>query len=308
MPGGNSDGVRVEVVPDVTRSSPGLIWSAWRMNSRRRAAGAPTAGWTIPVTSLEATVAPTPLLASVISWTMAEWAETVSDTVPTRPSPVMTGWYGRTPSAVPLSILSWLYQTVGERPVTRPVTGAICDRVRSRSSPTSLPSASALRLAASPAIACARHWRTSTRSWSRSFLASSVSPNQPKRSRTGFSAREAPSCTGETTSRKPRCTECSGLLGDSPKYAVRRIREQTTSSTRTARRRRTVLSYTAKGFPRGSDRPSWAAPHSAAPTAVAGILVGAVDDLELLQRTAGAHRDTGQGRFGQMTGHLGLLA
>src|SRR3954466_15362982 len=137
IPRGNSDGVRVEVVPDVTRSSPGLIWSAWRMNSRRRTSGAPTAGGTIPVTALggarpptplQASVAPTPLLASVISWTMAEWAETVSDTVPTRPSPVMTGWYGRTPSAVPLSIVSWLYQTVGERPVTRPVTGAICDR------------------------------------------------------------------------------------------------------------------------------------------------------------------------------------
>ena len=92
MFGGNSDGTRVEVVPEVTRFSPGLIWSAWRMYSRRRSSGAPTAGWTMPVTWVLATLAPTALLESVMSWTTAAWPETVSDTVPTSPSPVTTGW------------------------------------------------------------------------------------------------------------------------------------------------------------------------------------------------------------------------
>src|SRR3954447_25317526 len=110
------------------------------------------------------------------------------------------------------------------------------------------------------------------------------------------------------TCRNPRCTLCNGLLWDSPKYAVRSIREQTTSSTSTARRRRTDLSYTAKASPRRRNHAPSAAPQSRAPAAVAGILVGAMDDFELLQRPAGAHRDTGQRRLGQMRRHLGLLA
>ena len=40
------------------------------------------------------------------------------------------------------------------------------------------------------------------------LFACSVSPNQLNRSRTGFSALFAPSWIGETTVRKPRCTEC----------------------------------------------------------------------------------------------------
>ena len=94
------------------------------------------------------------------------------------------------------------------------------------------------------ARARARSWSRSARRSSTSPLASSVSPNQPNRSRTGLSARLAPSWIGLRTSLVPRWTACSAPPPDSPKYAVSRIREQTTSSPRTARRRRTVLSYT----------------------------------------------------------------
>ena len=52
---------------------------------------------------------------------------------------------------------------------------------------------------------------------SRSPLALTVSPTQPKRSRTGLSARLAPSWIGETTSRIPRCTLCSAPPERSPK-------------------------------------------------------------------------------------------
>src|SRR3954453_7610763 len=214
----------------------------------------------------------------------------------------------RTPLDVPLLIDTVEYHSVGERVMTRAVTGAIWSVPSSSSRPTSLRSSAASRAAASLEIASLREASSSLRSSSRSFLASSVSPNQPNRSRTGFRARLAPSWIGETTWRNPRCTLCSGLLWDSPKYAVRSIREQTTSSTSTARRRRTDLSYTAKASPRRRNHTPSAAPDSVAPAAVAGILVGAMDDFELLQRPAGAHRDTRQRRLGQMAWHLGLLA
>ena len=78
----------------------------------------------------------------------------------------------------------------------------------------------------------------------------------PRRSRrrrgTGLSAVLAPSWIGESTSTMPRCTLCSGLLVDSPKYAVSRIRETATSSPRTARRRRTCLSCMSTGHSEGT--------------------------------------------------------
>ena len=65
---------------------------------------------------------------------------------------------------------------------------------------------------------------TSPRSESRSFAslsrsswASSVSPNQPNRSRTGLTALLAPSWIGARTSSAPRWVACSPPLEDSPK-------------------------------------------------------------------------------------------
>src|SRR4029079_1448265 len=78
---------------------------------------------------------------------------------------------------------------------------------------------------------------------SRSPLASSVSPNQPNRSRNGLSARVAPSRTRATTFLVVVWTDLSGPPEDSPKYAVRSTRQHTTSANKTARRRRTCLSY-----------------------------------------------------------------
>src|SRR5680860_166088 len=90
-------------------------------------------------------------------------------------------------------------------------------------------------------------------------------------------ARLAPSWTGLSTSLKPRCTEPTAPPSP-PNDAVSRIREQATSSPRTTRRRLTVLeSYM----------------FSAAAGAIPVRLVGAVDDLELLQGAPGADRDAG---------------
>src|SRR4051812_36597049 len=46
----------------------------------------------------------------------------------------------------------------------------------------------------------------------------------------------------------------------------------------------------------------------AAAAPVPRILVGAVDDLELLQRAPRSDRDARERRLGQVRGHLGLLA
>src|SRR5947208_895937 len=77
-----------------------------------RSLGSPTAGLTTPWTPLTLMTADTPLDWSVMSVTMAASPAT-SDTLPTRPSPVITGWLRRTPSAVPRSTLMFAYQTTG---------------------------------------------------------------------------------------------------------------------------------------------------------------------------------------------------
>src|SRR5215218_902347 len=186
----------------------------------------------------------------------------------------------------------------------------------------------------------------SASSLSRSSLASSVSPNQPNKSRNGLSARLAPSCTGATTSIAPVWTDFSGPPEDSPKYAVSRTRQHTTSASRTARRRRTCLSYI-PGAPEGRGRnlltsprelgfacqarrsflalANWVSParqdarssrlpsatlHSLAACApvIAAVAVRAVDRLELLERSAGADGHARERRFGAVRRHLGLVA
>src|SRR5205085_11937008 len=79
-----------------------------------------------------------------------------------------------------------------------------------------------------------RSWTTWERAWN-------VSENQLATSRNGDSTVLAPSWIGERTWTIPRWIVCSGLLGDSPKYAVSRIRETQTSAASAARRRRTYL-------------------------------------------------------------------
>ena len=178
------------------------------------------------------------------------------------------------------------------------------------------------------------------------LLAFRVLPNQPNRSRTGFSALLAPSWIGETTVRKPRCTECRPPLGASPKYAVSSIRESTTSSASTARLRRTVFSYTNWDLPKrswervparraSSDRHTGPAERRAvkpidrskrrrrathrrrraagsrrirsSTAATARVAVGTVDRLELLERAPRPDRHARQRRLRQVRGHLCLL-
>ena len=78
-------------------------------------------GLTRPLAPSGTTCADTPLVWSVISVTCAASAET-AETLPTRPSPVTTGWSTRTPWSEPLSIVIVEYQTVGERAITRAAT------------------------------------------------------------------------------------------------------------------------------------------------------------------------------------------
>src|SRR5918997_4047070 len=55
-------------------------------------------------------------------------------------------------------------------------------------------------------------------------------------------------------------------------------------------------------------RPRLPARRPSAPPARSGILVGAVDRLELLEAAAGADRHAGERRLGEVSRHLGLVA
>src|SRR3954466_5923250 len=73
------------------------------------------------------------------------------------------------------------------------------------------------------------------------------------------------------------------------------------------RLRMTFLSYTRQGPPRAvrTERES----DTSVPAAASGVVaIRPVDRLELLERAAGADRDAGQGRLGEVRGHLGLVA
>ena len=214
--------------------------SGTRSNSR--SPGEPATGRIGPGWSACAASAETPKSVSESSITTALPSETVL-TLPTRPLPLMTGWL--TCDAVARALVDLDRRVPGR---VRAAVDARGDRL------VGVEPVAARRSRRGRAAPCSRSrtWRraTSWRSWSRSVssssrspLASIVSPNQPNRSRNGLSARFAPSCTGATTSIAPVWTDFSGPPEDSPKYAVRRTRQHTTSANRTARRRRTCLSY-----------------------------------------------------------------
>ena len=84
----------------------------------------PTCGRTTPVTPWGKTWADTPLSPSVISRT-SEVPPVALMTLPASPPAAMTGWFTRTPSLVPLSILTLEYHTVGDFAITRAVTGSV---------------------------------------------------------------------------------------------------------------------------------------------------------------------------------------
>ena len=83
--------------------------------------GRPTLGSTTPVELPGSTRAVTELFGSVIRVTW-EVPRVVGVTLPASPSAATTGSSTRTPALVPWSIVTVEYQTVGERPITRPVT------------------------------------------------------------------------------------------------------------------------------------------------------------------------------------------
>ena len=211
--------------------------------SSSRSPGEPATGRIEPGWSACAASAETPKSESESSITTALPSETVL-TLPTRPLPLITGWltahavaralvdlHRRVPGRVRAAVDARGDRLVGVEPAAAAVVDEVAQLV--------------VLVLARPAGARppGAGWSRSASSLSRSPLASSVSPNQPNRSRNGLSARFAPSCTGATTSIAPVWTDCSGPPEDSPKYAVSSTRQHTTSASRTARRRRTCLSY-----------------------------------------------------------------
>ena len=189
------------------------------------------------------TFADTALRWSVIRVTR-EVPEVIAVTRPTRPPPVITGSSSSIPELEPLSIVTVEYQTVGERPITRLVTGSRPSGIppwRSR-----LTSArSSLFSPIADSVSATRSRSSSTSAWRSSFSprASNVSPNQSIESRAGLSARSAPSSNGPNTVATPRWMLCSGPEDDSLKWLESSTSETITSSTSTARRRRTCLRY-----------------------------------------------------------------
>ena len=92
------------------------------MKSSSRLLEFPTSGSATPSGPFGSTLAEAALRLSVIRVTWAvPWVTSV--TRPTRPSPLTTGSLVATPSPEPESMVTVEYQTVGERPITRAVTG-----------------------------------------------------------------------------------------------------------------------------------------------------------------------------------------
>ena len=126
-------------------------------------------------------------------------------TFPTRPSPVTTGWSTWSPSVRPLSICTVEYQSVGDRAITRAVTGLVpCGNPGLRDRPTIARSCSLSRTA----VWSAASWARASASWRFSFLfspfAPKASPMKLKRSRKGLAAVLAPFSTGDSTVCAPR--------------------------------------------------------------------------------------------------------
>ena len=84
--------------------------------------GSPTFGWTMPVAAVVPIRAETPIELSVIRLTWAP-SEATCVTLPTSPSPLITGSLTRTPADSPLSIVTVEYQMFGDLPTTVAVTG-----------------------------------------------------------------------------------------------------------------------------------------------------------------------------------------
>ena len=225
MPRGKSDSPTEVLKPEVTTIALSVTRPpCTRSSSRSR--GSPTSGRTTPAAPAGITWAPTPIDASVISVTSAVPPVTF-ETLPARPPSVglesseaaaITGWSSSTPSLEPLSILMLEYQTFGERAITRAVTGSVpCGKPSSLCRPTSPFSCSASRCAVRVRASSERSSSTSRSSAAFLSLASTVSPTQPNRSRTGLSARLAPVSIGAKVSWAPRWRAWKKPPPDSPK-------------------------------------------------------------------------------------------
>ena len=185
-----------------------------------------------------ASSAETPKSWSVSSITTDDVAGHATVTLPTRPSPLTTGSLTSTPSLEPLLISIREYRTsrrAGEH--------ARLDRlVGVRGSPRRRRRAGAGRRTAR--ARAGRAERPGVRSASRSALqlvALGLGVDRVAEPAEQVAERLerllAPSWIGASTAIAPRWTQCRPPPDDSPKYAVSRTRERTTSTASTARRR-----------------------------------------------------------------------
>ena len=186
------------------------------------------------------------------------------------------------PSSEPASILTDEYQTVGERAITRAATGRVaCGKPVARLSLSRPRSWAASRSAVADRPSCSRRPSTSALSFLFSSLASKESPNQPNRSRKGFSALPAPVSSGANAVWAPRWRAPKGPP-DSPNEAVSMTIERTMKIARAALLLRTTLLSNIQCRLRGAGLTT---------PLVSGILVGAVNGLELLEAAAGPDCD-----------------
>ena len=122
MPGGYSESSGLDTVPEVTTYSPRLACVLAGRYCSSRSLGSPTFGCTMPVALDVPMRADTPTELSVISVTCAP-SEAAWATLPTSPSPLITGSLTCTPEDSPLSIVTVEYHTFGDLATTVAVTG-----------------------------------------------------------------------------------------------------------------------------------------------------------------------------------------
>ena len=219
IPGGYSDCSGPGLKPAVTTCLADVSWNgpvcgrSWTSSWL----GSPTAGTSTPVSPSESWIwAATAIEWSVISVTI----ETVGSTVEILPTSAAVADHRVVEVDAVVGALVDLDRRVPEgRVAADHVRGDRRGRSRSRATCRARPACSAggselRRLGVGELRGSLFTWRCS---WSARDLALSVSENQPATSRDGLERRAGALLDGRETSTTPRCTVCSGLLGDSPK-------------------------------------------------------------------------------------------
>ena len=228
-------------------------------------------------------------------------------TWPISPSPVMTGWPTRTPRPLPWSMKTVEYQSVGDCPMTRAETGFVPgERARA------VDRQQALELA----VLAHRVGAGDRAAAQVGVLALQVGDLALGVDRVAEPADEVARRLQRTArALLDRRDDLEHPALDAVQPATGRLTEVDGEQQQRGRHEQR------EGYPAPSDRlvvhvrkvlwmymrfRAWRLT-LVAPAAAPLIAVGAVDDLELLERAAGADRHAGERRLGQVRGHLGLF-